>query len=292
MDIRAAGGYAAVPGGSGHLYTFEDDRDPAPLPDDLGKRIQDTDLLASLTEPSPADGLPDTKAHLSWEEILEPHGWRTTPEPRQKGGGTYWTRPGKDPRDGHSAVTDPQGSPVMVVWSRGGSGLPIGEGNALTKTKVWTILNPDAPVSATGAVSLLEWVKDRPRSPVDPARRGGPVTPDPCPEDPAAVGRVHDELHRRGFVVDSRPGAGIRVSPHFSTPRTRPSRCWTPCRTCSPGADRRHWRHVRTCSRSGCAGPGARSSPRPGDRRRHDPVDRARDAARRPAVVPRPAAGQ
>jgi len=26
---------------------------------------------------------------------------------------------------------------------------------------------------------------------------------------------VHDELHRRGFVVDHRPGVGIRVSPHF-----------------------------------------------------------------------------
>jgi kynureninase len=27
--------------------------------------------------------------------------------------------------------------------------------------------------------------------------------------------RVKDELIRRGFVVDYRPGAGIRIAPHF-----------------------------------------------------------------------------
>ena len=48
------------------------------------------------------------------------------------------------------------------------------------------------------------------RSPHDPARRGGHVT-----IDPGNVQHVHDELHRRGFVVDARPGVGIRVSPHF-----------------------------------------------------------------------------
>lgn len=48
------------------------------------------------------------------------------------------------------------------------------------------------------------------RSPLDPARRGGHVTIDPGDSD-----HVHDELHRRGFVVDHRPGVGIRVSPHF-----------------------------------------------------------------------------
>ena len=48
------------------------------------------------------------------------------------------------------------------------------------------------------------------RSPHDPARRGGHVTVDPGDSQ-----RVHDELHRRGFVVDHRPGAGIRVAPHF-----------------------------------------------------------------------------
>ena len=48
------------------------------------------------------------------------------------------------------------------------------------------------------------------RSPSEPERRGGHVTIDPGDSE-----RVEAELHRRGFVVDHRPGVGIRVSPHF-----------------------------------------------------------------------------
>ncbi len=48
------------------------------------------------------------------------------------------------------------------------------------------------------------------RSPHEPDRRGGHVTIDPGDSQ-----LVHVELHRRGFVVDHRPGVGIRVSPHF-----------------------------------------------------------------------------
>jgi kynureninase len=48
------------------------------------------------------------------------------------------------------------------------------------------------------------------RSPVDPAQRGGHVT-----LDPGDAAHVHEELIRRGFVVDYRPGGGIRIGPHF-----------------------------------------------------------------------------
>lgn len=49
-------------------------------------------------------------------------------------------------------------------------------------------------------------------SPLDPARRGGSVVIDvPNGE------RVCKELIRRRFLVDYRPGAGIRVAPHFYT---------------------------------------------------------------------------
>ncbi|MEP6464129.1 MAG: aminotransferase class V-fold PLP-dependent enzyme [Frankiaceae bacterium] len=48
------------------------------------------------------------------------------------------------------------------------------------------------------------------RSPHDPARRGGHVT-----VDPGDAQRVHDVLHQRGFAVDYRPGAGLRLAPHF-----------------------------------------------------------------------------
>ncbi len=50
------------------------------------------------------------------------------------------------------------------------------------------------------------------RCPVDPAQRGGTVTLD-VPDGQA----VTKELSRRDFLVDYRPGAGIRMAPHFYT---------------------------------------------------------------------------
>lgn len=51
-----------------------------------------------------------------------------------------------------------------------------------------------------------------PRTPEDPGRRGGMVVLDVAEGD-----RVARELLRREILVDYRPGAGIRVSPHFYT---------------------------------------------------------------------------
>jgi kynureninase len=48
------------------------------------------------------------------------------------------------------------------------------------------------------------------RSPHDPKHRGGHVT-----IDPGDAERVHHELIARKFLVDYRPGSGIRVAPHF-----------------------------------------------------------------------------
>jgi kynureninase len=48
------------------------------------------------------------------------------------------------------------------------------------------------------------------RSPFDPNRRGGHVTLDISDAE-----RVHEVLIERGFVVDYRPGGGIRIGPHF-----------------------------------------------------------------------------
>ena len=50
----------------------------------------------------------------------------------------------------------------------------------------------------------------RVRSPLDPADRGGHVTLDLDEGQ-----RVHDALHERGFAVDYRPAAGLRIAPHF-----------------------------------------------------------------------------
>jgi kynureninase len=49
-------------------------------------------------------------------------------------------------------------------------------------------------------------------SPRDSAHRGGTITV--AHENAAAITK---ELVRRGFIVDCRPGAGVRISPHFYT---------------------------------------------------------------------------
>ena len=61
-------------------------------------------------------------------------------------------------------------------------------------------------------IALAEARGLRVTSPRDPAQRGGTVTID-VPHGPA----VTKELIRREVLVDYRPGAGIRVSPHFYT---------------------------------------------------------------------------
>ena len=61
-------------------------------------------------------------------------------------------------------------------------------------------------------IALAEEAGFRVTSPRDPARRGGTIT---VWDDNAAA--ITKELIRREFIVDYRPGAGVRISPHFYT---------------------------------------------------------------------------
>lgn len=61
-------------------------------------------------------------------------------------------------------------------------------------------------------ISLAQEAGFRVTSPKDPAQRGGTIT---VWDDNAAA--LTKELIRREFIVDFRPGAGVRISPHFYT---------------------------------------------------------------------------
>jgi kynureninase len=61
-------------------------------------------------------------------------------------------------------------------------------------------------------IALAEEAGFRVTSPKDPNRRGGTITV--AAENAAAMTKV---LIEREFIVDYRPGAGIRISPHFYT---------------------------------------------------------------------------
>jgi kynureninase len=64
----------------------------------------------------------------------------------------------------------------------------------------------------TRLIELAEEAGFRVTSPSDSARRGGTIT---IADEHAAA--VTAELIRREFIVDYRPGAGVRISPHFYT---------------------------------------------------------------------------
>src|SRR5207237_5339953 len=61
-------------------------------------------------------------------------------------------------------------------------------------------------------IALAEEAGFRVTSPKDPSQRGGTIT---VWDDHAAA--ITKELIRREFIVDYRPGAGVRISPHFYT---------------------------------------------------------------------------
>jgi kynureninase len=61
-------------------------------------------------------------------------------------------------------------------------------------------------------IALAEEAGFRVTSPKDPAQRGGTIT---VWDENAA--EITKELIRREFIVDYRPGAGVRISPHFYT---------------------------------------------------------------------------
>ena len=77
-------------------------------------------------------------------------------------------------------------------------GVPAIRGKSLRQTQYLIKLATEAGFQVT--------------SPKDPAQRGGTIT---VWDDNAAA--ITKELIRREFIVDYRPGAGVRISPHFYT---------------------------------------------------------------------------
>lgn len=93
----------------------------------------------------------------TWSDILTPHGWSEVGV-RALDGATLWRRPGKS--EGHSAVTDPYGVPVLVNFSAS-TDLPTGPGQKLSKFRVWASLNFGGDEKAAKA-SLARITRDSP----------------------------------------------------------------------------------------------------------------------------------
>ena len=97
----------------------------------------------SVTGDRPGDWFEE---NATWEEVLEPHGWRTCGKSYDGGRMTLWTRPGKksgvSARTGEGATGD-----RMYVWS---SNANLPQGKALTKFSVRAHLEFGGDFTACG----------------------------------------------------------------------------------------------------------------------------------------------
>jgi len=83
---------------------------PAPMPSMSAGPVS----APQFTQPSTGDSIAATvKEWWDWHHELTKRGWQPGNRP-DANGDTYWTRPGKDPRDGHSAVLHAPEGPFVI----------------------------------------------------------------------------------------------------------------------------------------------------------------------------------
>lgn len=130
IETRGEGGFTVVAPSGGRVHPtglpwVADEGTPATIPTitvaerdalfDVARLLDQTPTSTSTPIATTTNGISasntrpgdDFAARVTWEEILLPHGWIRGHT--DAAGATYWTRPGKDPRDGISATTRPAG---------------------------------------------------------------------------------------------------------------------------------------------------------------------------------------
>lgn len=120
-------------------------------------------------------------AQTPWRDVLEPEGWEYS---HSQGDSYFWTRPGKDRRQGISAATREDGN--LYVWSSS-AGLPTEQ--PLSKFYVYAHYNHGSLENAAAALRKLGFGVDRPMGP-DPFFNDYPKDTPPAPAgktDPAVV---------------------------------------------------------------------------------------------------------
>jgi hypothetical protein len=153
-ETKAEGGYALIPPSDGYVTIQGSLLELPTLPDEIHTELIDVlktfdeiedepiteyeykpKLNESISGDRPGDRF---NKRATWEEILEPHGWKKAYE-----GG--WTRPGKNIDDGISATTDYGDHDILYVFSsnadpfRGPHDDKLGTG--YTKFHAYTLLN-------------------------------------------------------------------------------------------------------------------------------------------------------
>ena len=97
--------------------------------------------LSTSSSPSELSPFDDYRQRTTWRDILESAGWTHHSKDATH---DYWTRPGKDKRDGHSASTIEDGP--FYLFSSSVAGMPLEQG--LSKGQVYAHLHHDGDLSA------------------------------------------------------------------------------------------------------------------------------------------------
>ena len=84
--------------------------------DERVERVHEAPAPRPIRDRAPGEISPqdDFNDRGDWNQILSEHGWSYA---GRMAGQELWTRPGKDPKDGHSAALGYQGSPNLYAWS-------------------------------------------------------------------------------------------------------------------------------------------------------------------------------
>src|SRR5262252_6165356 len=152
IDTRGVGGYVVVPPSAvidsetGEVGAYTTSRETAlsqvpvpPLPTWICELLDEStptvngDLAYQGRSVSPLGDFGDSVADKAregwrWEVELDRDGWTLA---RQRGDQQFWTRPGKSPRDGHSAVLHlPDGPLVVFTTEQPPGGVPTVHGEA------------------------------------------------------------------------------------------------------------------------------------------------------------------
>ncbi len=107
---------------------------PGPPPEPAGRPQPSPSTTAS------GSWMDDTIAAFNnattWGQILAPHGWT---EMRPDGAVSKWCRPGKDPRDGHSATINANGTDRLILWSTSVAipGVTAGDHSSYDRFSIW-----------------------------------------------------------------------------------------------------------------------------------------------------------
>lgn len=165
-ETRGENAYALIPPTDGYI-NLQGSLDSLPLlPDEIHEEL--IDILRTFNEvydePEPVHEWKTLNSYSSerpgdrmnnnatWEEILEPHGWK-------KDGANYWIRPGKDTKDGISATTDYEGIPMFYVFST--SAAPFKENTGYSKFHVYTLLNHSGNFSEAAKAAAEKYPQEQ-----------------------------------------------------------------------------------------------------------------------------------